>query len=65
VIERALHSLGGPTIQLVEEAVRRQQLVEEGHYLPQEGIYIYHYIDTIHILIQSQSLFFIILKIDF
>jgi hypothetical protein len=40
VIERALHSLGGPTIQLVEEAVRRQQLVEEGHYLPQEGMIV-------------------------
>lgn len=37
MIERALHSLGGPTIQLVENAVRRQHLVEKGHYLPQEG----------------------------
>ncbi|CAO0801546.1 unnamed protein product [Mucor circinelloides] len=29
VIERALNSLGGPTMQIVEEAVRRQQLVDE------------------------------------
>lgn len=29
VIERALNSLGGPTMQIVEEAVRRQQLVDD------------------------------------
>lgn len=43
VIERALNSLGGPTMQIVEEAVRRQQLVDEnGVQEGQQGNFICH-----------------------